>query len=388
MLKYVICGHHQDHMSSASQKVIVGLSGGVDSAVAAMHLKSLGYRVEALFMKNWDEDDGTEYCTAQADYEDAARVAEHLDIELHTANFAAEYWDNVFEGFLTDYAAGRTPNPDVLCNREIKFNVFLDYAKVLGAERIATGHYVRGVHTQQHFELHKGIDTNKDQSYFLQSVPLAQLSQALFPLGEMVKDDVRLMAKNAGLHNFSRKDSTGICFIGERRFRDFLARYLPTDPGFITTVEGARLGEHVGLAYYTLGQRQGLGIGGRRGALDAPWYVVAKDLSSNRLIVSQDQRDLESHWLVTADVNWLCEPPALPIDLTAKVRYRQNDQPCTLHKRADGKLLVSFETPQRAVTPGQYVCFYRGTQCLGGGLITARGRFPQSQATGTQMAAA
>jgi tRNA-specific 2-thiouridylase len=355
------------------EKVIVGLSGGVDSAVAAMCLKSLGYQVEALFMKNWDEDDGTEYCTAQADFEDAARVADHLGIELHAANFAAEYWDNVFERFLTDYAAGRTPNPDVLCNREIKFKVFLDYAKVLGARRIATGHYVRGVHTEDGFELHKGVDANKDQSYFLQSVPIDQLSQALFPLGEMVKDDVRRMAKDAGLHNFSRKDSTGICFIGERRFRDFLARYLPTEPGEVITTEGARLGEHVGLAYYTLGQRQGLGIGGRRGALDAPWYVVGKNLARNQLLVSQHERDLENTWLVTANVNWLSEPPDLPAELDAKVRYRQPDQRCTVLRRADGKLLVSFEKPQRAVTPGQYVCFYTGTQCLGGGLITARG---------------
>ena len=357
-----------------AEKVIVGLSGGVDSAVAAMSLKSLGYQVEALFMKNWDEDDGTEYCTAQADFEDAARVADHLGIELHTANFAAEYWDNVFERFLTDYAAGRTPNPDVLCNREIKFNVFLDYARVLGAARIATGHYVRGVHTNSGFALHKGVDANKDQSYFLQSVPIEQLSRALFPLGEMVKDDVRRTAKAAGLHNFARKDSTGICFIGERRFRDFLSRYLPTDPGEIVTTEGAHLGEHVGLAYYTLGQRQGLGIGGRRGALEVPWYVVGKNLAQNRLLVSQHVRELDNHWLVATNLNWLGEPPRLPVELAAKVRYRQADQRCTVQRRADGKLLVSFDVPQRAVTPGQYVCFYAGTRCLGGGLITAAGK--------------
>ena len=360
--------------SGSTNKVIVGLSGGVDSAVAALLLQQEGYDVAGLFMKNWDEDDGTEYCTAQADYEDAQRVSAHLGIELHTANFAAEYWDNVFQEFLTGYAAGLTPNPDVLCNREIKFNLFLDYAQALGAERIATGHYVQGHTGEDGFELHKASDANKDQSYFLQAVPLAQLQPCLFPLGHLQKRKVRRMAAEAGLHNHRKKDSTGICFIGERRFRDFLDRYLTRAPGLIVDTEGVGLGEHIGLSYYTLGQRQGLGIGGRAGAAQAPWYVVEKDLTRNVLVVTQVPADLDSTWLATPAVNWLAPHPELPMRCSAKVRYRQNDQPCTVYRRADGQLGVRFDTPQRAVTPGQYVCFYDQRRCLGGGPISRTGR--------------
>ena len=254
------------------------MSGGVDSSVAALLLLEEGLAVEGLFMKNWDEDDGSEYCTAEADFEDAARVAKQLGIKLHTANFAAEYWDNVFENFLAEYRAGRTPNPDVLCNREIKFNVFVDYARVLGADRIATGHYARAEMANNGFELHKSVDREKDQTYFLNAVPLSQLATCLFPLGRIEKQEVRALAKRAGLHNHQRKDSTGICFIGERRFSEFLARYVSAKPGPIVGIDGCRHGEHGGLHLYTIGQRQGLRIGGQSGRSEAPWYVVAKDM--------------------------------------------------------------------------------------------------------------
>ena len=360
-------------MAKPKTSVIVGMSGGVDSSVAALLLQQQGYDVRGLFMKNWDEDDGTEYCTAKEDLADAQRVADRLGIPLHTANFAAEYWDNVFEHFLREYAAGRNPNPDVLCNREIKFKQFLDYALVLGGEYIATGHYVRGRRVSGEFQLLKGADPNKDQSYFLQAVPNAALGRCLFPLGELHKTDVRRMAADAGLHNHRKKDSTGICFIGERRFSDFLARYLARDPGPILDPEGARLGEHNGLAYYTLGQRQGLGIGGTRGRPELPWYVVGKRSERNELIVSQNALDLNSRWLAAADVNWLNGKPQLPLQCMAKVRYRQADQACQVSARADGHYLVRFERPQRAVTPGQYVAFYAEEVCLGGGVIQVTG---------------
>ncbi len=356
------------------RSVIVGLSGGVDSAVAALRLLEEGYDVRALFMKNWDEDDGTEYCTAQADFEDAQRVADRLGIELHAANFAAEYWDNVFAHFLSDYAAGRTPNPDVLCNREIKFNLFIDYAKSLGADAIATGHYATGRFEAGSFELHKARDTHKDQTYFLIGVPLAQLSQCLFPLSDLTKPDVRRIASRAGLHNHARKDSTGICFIGERRFRDFLARYLSAEPGPLRSVDGQLIGEHVGLAHYTLGQRQGLGVGGRSGRIEAPWYVAGKDLATNTLIATQSEADLLNDWLATPAVNWLGAEPELPLACTARIRHRQKEQRCVLRPRADGGYWIAFETPQRAITPGQYAAIYKGSRCLGGGVITEYGR--------------
>jgi tRNA-uridine 2-sulfurtransferase len=366
---------------ATSATVVVGMSGGVDSSVAALLLKRAGYRVEGLFMKNWDEDDGTEYCTAREDLADAQRVCERLDVPLHTANFAAEYWDNVFEEFLAEYAAGRTPNPDVLCNREIKFKQFSRYAQALGGDLIATGHYARGVHLAAptgdpgdggdagDFRLLKGVDPGKDQTYFLHAVPRAQLARCLFPLGALYKHEVRALAEQEGLHNFRKKDSTGICFIGERRFRDFLARYLPSRPGPIQDTAGRVLGEHMGLPYYTLGQRQGLGIGGLAGYSEAPWYVAGKRQAENVLVVTQNPRDLESSALVASSPNWLVPGLQLPLRCRAKVRYRQSDQACAVSAESEGRLMVHFEEPQRAVTPGQYVCFYDDDVCLGGALI-------------------
>lgn len=353
------------------------MSGGVDSSVAACLLQQSGYHVEGLFMKNWEEDDGTEYCTAQADLADATAVAERLGIRLHVANFAAEYWDNVFAEFLDEYRAGRTPNPDVLCNREIKFKVFLEYAEMLGADAIATGHYVRARPLADgRAELLRGLDRNKDQSYFLHAVSGAQLGRSLFPLGELEKPEVRAIAARHGFVTHDKKDSTGICFIGERRFRDFLARYVAGNPGPIITVDGTPIGEHGGLAYYTHGQRQGLGIGGVAGADEAPWYVVEKDLARNALIVAQGHQHpaLFHDWLLCADVNWINEPPALPWRGTATIRYRQPDQHCTVTDQGDGTLRVRFQRPQRAVTPGQAICFYADEVCLGGGRIIERGR--------------
>ena len=348
-------------------KVIVGMSGGVDSAVAALLLLRQGYRVEGMFMKNWDEDDDEEYCTAEIDRDDARAVCARLGIRLHEANFAAEYWDNVFDRFLGEYAAGRTPNPDVLCNREIKFNLFLDYARLLGADMIATGHYVRSSHLDGEFQLLKGVDRDKDQSYFLQAVPAQQLAPCLFPLGEMMKHEVRRMAREAGLPVHDKKDSTGICFIGERRFAEFLARYLPESEGRIVDAEGETLGAHRGVAYYTLGQRQGLGIGGRANRPEAPWYVVSKDARHNELVASQDQADLMSQSLTAEEMNWLAhvEPP---FRCSAKVRYGQSDQACFVTTNGHG-IRVDFEAPQRAIAPGQYVCLYDGDRCLGGGVI-------------------
>lgn len=356
----------------AAEKIMVGLSGGVDSAVTAALLIEQGHSVEALFMKNWNDDDGTEYCTAQQDLEDALRISDHLDIELHTANFAADYWDNVFEHFLAEYKAGRTPNPDVLCNREIKFKVFVDYAANLNAHWIATGHYARTVHQNGRAELHKGIDNNKDQSYFLHAVPEEQISKALFPLGELEKTEVREQAVKRGLHVSSKKDSTGICFIGERRFSDFLNRYLPAQPGCIQSIDGKTLGEHNGLMYHTIGQRQGLGIGGVQGANDEPWYVVEKRLEDNVLVVAQGGEHplLFKSELIAVDPHWINGEPELPLRCTAKTRYRQSDQDCTVFS-TEGKLKVSFDQPQRAITPGQYVVFYQRNHCLGGAVIAS-----------------
>ncbi len=351
-----------------SRSVMVGMSGGVDSAVSALLLKEQGFEVAGLFMKNWEEDDGTEYCTAEADYADAARVCDRLGIELHAANFAAEYWDNVFEAFLADYRSGRTPNPDVLCNREIKFNLFIDYAALLGFETIATGHYVRRSPPGKPFRLFKGRDRGKDQSYFLQAVPKEQLDRCLFPVGDLDKSAVRETAKAAGFRVHDKKDSTGICFIGERRFRDFLARYIAGEPGPIADASGAVLGEHRGLAFYTLGQRQGLGIGGRADRDERPWYVAAKDCASNTLVVTQNEADLASTALIASQLNWIGEPPSGAC--AAKTRYRQTDAPCVV-AHEDGKARVSFDHPQRAVTPGQHVAFYDGEECLGGGRIDA-----------------
>ena len=360
-------------MSSAEGTVMVGLSGGVDSAVSAFLLQQQGYAVEGLFMKNWDEDDGTEYCTAKADLADAESVCRQLGIRLHTANFAAEYWDAVFEHFLAEYRAGRTPNPDVLCNREIKFKVFAEYAASLGATRIATGHYARLALDDGQVRLLVGKDAAKDQTYFLHAVPGAQLRNCLFPVGELPKSAVRRIAGEQGFRVASKKDSTGICFIGERRFADFLKRYLPARSGEIRSVEGRLLGEHHGLMYYTLGQRQGLGIGGVSGMSEDAWYVVDKRLEDNSLVVAQGAMHpaLLSRALECAELHWIDGPPD-PGPLAARIRYRQIDQACTLEEQEGGRGRVVFEHPQRAITPGQYVVFYQGERCLGGGVIESR----------------
>ncbi|MCL7930499.1 tRNA 2-thiouridine(34) synthase MnmA [Halomonas sp. ATCHA] len=359
-------------MTSTQGKVIVGMSGGVDSSVSALLLQQQGYEVEGLFMKNWDEDDGSEYCTAKDDLLDAAVVCKKLGIPLHTANFAAEYWDNVFEHFLAEYKAGRTPNPDILCNREIKFKVFLDYAEKLGAEMIATGHYVRQGIRDGRPRLLKGLDPNKDQSYFLHAVPEAAIARTLFPVGELEKPAVRALAEQHQLITAKKKDSTGICFIGERRFSDFLKRYLPAQPGKVETPEGDMIGEHMGLMYYTLGQRQGLGIGGLANYSEAPWYVAVKDLDRNVLIAVQGKHHplLYSDSLATEPMEWVAgHPPAREGRFTAKIRYRQSDRACSLISHDDGSVDVHFDEPQRAVTPGQSLVIYDGDICLGGGVI-------------------
>jgi tRNA-specific 2-thiouridylase len=367
----------------ADTRVIVGMSGGVDSSVSAALLLEQGYQVEGLFMKNWDEDDGTEYCTAKEDLADAQAVSDKLGIKLHTANFAAEYWDNVFEHFLEEYQAGRTPNPDILCNREIKFKAFLEYALSLGADLIATGHYARRADRDGQSLLLRGVDTNKDQSYFLHAVGGEQLARTLFPVGELEKPEVRRIAEKYELATARKKDSTGICFIGERRFSDFLKRYLPAQPGEIQTTDGKVIGRHHGLMYHTIGQRQGLGIGGLQGASDDPWYVLRKDLDRNVLVVGQgnDHPWLFSSALECSLIYWV-NPMDIqePLRLTAKVRYRQPDQDCTLEP-VEGGWLLRFDEPQRAVTPGQSIVFYQGEVCLGGGVIeTAIPAFSEAQA--------
>jgi tRNA-specific 2-thiouridylase len=358
---------------SATQKVIVGMSGGVDSSVAALLLIKQGYQVEGLFMKNWDEDDGSEYCTAIADLADAQQVCDKLGIPLHTANFAADYWDNVFEHFLEEYRAGRTPNPDILCNREIKFKVFLDYAQILGADYIATGHYTRVDNATGHARLLKGLDNNKDQSYFLHAVEERAFAKSLFPVGELDKPEVRAIADKHGFVTSDKKDSTGICFIGERRFKDFLEQYIPAQPGVMETPEGVTMGEHQGLMFYTIGQRQGLGIGGVKDSGDAPWYTLDKDLDRNVLIVGQGSEHplLFTDHLAASGINWINGQPsaAEPLHCMAKTRYRQPDQGCSVQVDTQGSCVVSFNEPQRAVTPGQSVVFYQGDCCLGGGVI-------------------
>jgi tRNA-uridine 2-sulfurtransferase len=354
--------------------VIVGMSGGVDSAVAALRLRDSGYSVQGLFMSNW-EDDEDGYCTNAADFQDARRVCEELGIALHRVSFAGEYRERVFSHFLREYAAGRTPNPDVLCNREIKFGVCLDYMQRLGASWIATGHYAQVRHGPQP-ELRRGVDTSKDQSYFLHGVSAAALAKTLFPIGDLRKTQVRQMAHAAGLPVFDKPDSTGICFIGERPFQEFLSRYLATQPGPIETADGRVIGEHRGLELYTLGQRSGLRVGGRAGAAAAPWYVADKDASRHALIVVQDQNhplllsdsfDVEQmHWLGPAGV------AAGAFDCTVKTRYRQSDLDCSLCSGRDRLWRVTLSQPARAVTPGQYAVFYSGERCLGGGIIARR----------------
>ena len=347
--------------------VVIGISGGVDSAVAAMLLQQQGYRVSGLFMKNWEEDDNEEVCGAAEDLKLATAVCQLIDIPLHTVNFASEYWERVFAYFLTEYRRGRTPNPDVLCNKEIKFKVFLDHGLSLGADAIATGHYARIRSEHGRYQLLKGVDGQKDQSYFLHTLGQHELAHSLFPLGDYEKMEVRRLARDAGLPNHDRKDSTGICFIGERRFKDFLGRYLPAQPGSIESTTGDQVGRHDGLMYYTIGQRHGLGIGGA----GAAWYVIDKDLEQNRLIVAQSDAHpaLYHHTLIATDAHWIGDPPTLPFRCQAKIRYRQADQGCSVTALAGGRLQVEFDTAQRAIAPGQSVVFYTDSTCLGGAVI-------------------
>jgi tRNA-specific 2-thiouridylase len=354
-------------------KVVVGMSGGVDSSVAALLAKRAGHEVVGIFMKNWGEDDTDEYCSTRADLVDAAAAADVLGIDLEAVNFSAEYKERVFAEFLREYAAGRTPNPDVLCNAEIKFRAFLDHAMRLGAEKIATGHYARVREVKGHVELLRGLDGSKDQSYFLHRLTQEQLSRVMFPVGELKKTEVRRIALEAGLPNHAKKDSTGICFIGERPFREFLNRYLPKVPGLIVDEKNNRLGEHIGLAFYTIGQRKGIGIGGKSGSAGDAWYVADKRLDTNELVVVQghDHPRLMKKTLAAVDTSWVAgAAPAAGSTHTAKTRYRQVDAPCTLTRVLESEIRVDFPSPQWAVTPGQSVVLYDGEVCLGGGVIT------------------
>ncbi|MFC0212536.1 tRNA 2-thiouridine(34) synthase MnmA [Paenibacillus chartarius] len=354
-------------------RVVLGMSGGVDSSVAALLLKEQGYEVIGIFMKNWDDTDEFGHCTAEEDAEDVRRVCDQIGIPFYTVNFEKQYYDKVFTYFLDEYRAGRTPNPDVMCNREIKFGEFLDKAKSLGADYLATGHYARVMEKDGEFVLLRGVDSNKDQTYFLNALNQAQLSKAMFPIGHLPKPEVRRIAEEAGLATAKKKDSTGVCFIGERNFKEFLSGYLPARSGDIQTPDGVVLGRHDGLMYYTLGQRQGLGIGGV--GTGEPWFVAGKDLERNVLIVVQGEKHpaLYSTSLVAGGVNWI-SPNApkhgdAPLRCTAKFRYRQPDQGVTVTVREDGMWNVAFDVPQKAVTPGQAVVFYDGEVCLGGGTI-------------------
>ena len=353
--------------------IIVGLSGGVDSAVCAHLLKKAGHKVDAIFMKNWEEDDTQEHCAATQDLADAERVCEQLGISLRTVNFSSEYWDYVFEYFLSEHKAGRTPNPDILCNSEIKFKAFLDFATECGAEQIATGHYARVEQHPNSCRLLMATDKNKDQSYFLHGLNQAQLNQSLFPLGGLVKTQVRDIAQEMNLHIHDKKDSTGICFIGETHFRKFLNRFLPLKKGPILDLNGQEIGEHHGAAYYTLGQRKGLGIGGVKNAGEDPWFVVRKDVAKNIIFVAQgaDNPALLERKLYTAGVSWISgEAPQFPLNCNAKIRYRQADQVCTVSEYTNSELKVTFRDEQRSITPGQSIVFYSGDLCLGGGVIS------------------
>ena len=355
----------------SGKRVILGLSGGVDSAVAAILLQQQGADVQALHMTNWEDDDG--YCTAADDLQDARNICEQLNIPLHNANFSRQYRDQVFEYFLSEYRAGRTPNPDVLCNREIKFGVFRDYAKRLGGQLLATGHYARSIVIDGEGTLFKGVDIGKDQSYFLHAVNAEALAETVFPLGDLQKHEVRRIARDAGISVHDKKDSTGICFIGERPFREFLSAYLPANPGVMRTPGGEEIGTHQGLMYYTLGQRQGLGIGGRHDRGEAPWYVVAKDVESNTLIVAQGEHQmLFSQQLVGTNSSWIGSPPRGLDDglrCHAKIRYRQGDQACVVSAASNNTVRVRFDERQKAVAPGQFVVFYTADRCLGGAII-------------------
>jgi len=375
--------------TSPKNRIVLGLSGGVDSAVTAYLLKKQGHEVIGIFMKNWEDDDDSEFCSSRQDFLDAASVADVLGIACEHVNFSAEYKDRVFATFLHEYQAGRTPNPDVLCNAEIKFKAFLDHAMRLGADKIATGHYARVQHNPITglYELLRGVDASKDQSYFLHRLDQSQLSHALFPLGALHKTEVRRMAQEIGLPNAAKKDSTGICFIGERPFRDFLARYIANTPGPMLDDTGREVGRHVGLSFYTLGQRQGLGIGGlkaqgaKQGASEhAPWFVAGKDIAGNVLHVVQghDHPKLLSRHLTAVDASWVAgTPPAAAAALGAKTRYRQQNAVCTFAVASGtGTFTLDFEQPQWAVTPGQSAVLYDGEVCLGGGVIAQSGATP------------
>jgi len=356
----------------SKQRVVVGLSGGVDSSVTALLLKEQGYDVVGLFMKNWEDDDTDEYCSSKQDLIDAVSVADRIGIEIEAVNFSKEYKDKVFSNFLEEYRAGRTPNPDILCNSEIKFRAFLDHAMTLGADKIATGHYAQVREVDGLFQLLKAEDGSKDQSYFLYRLNQEQLSKTLFPLGKLLKREVREIARKAGLATSEKKDSTGICFIGERPFREFLQRYMPTEPGEMRTPEGKVVGRHNGLMYYTLGQRQGLGIGGSKSGDGEPWYVAAKDLSNNILTVVQghDHPLLQSDSLQASNIHWIAgHEPRTHWVYAAKTRYRQPDAPCEIDSIDSDRCEIRFGEAQWAVTPGQSVVVYESNVCLGGGMI-------------------
>lgn len=359
----------------SNQHIVVGLSGGVDSAVTAYLLKSAGHKVDAVFMKNWDEDDSDEYCSAAQDLEDAERVCEQLSIPLKTVNFSSEYWDLVFEYFLAEHRVGRTPNPDILCNTEIKFKVFLEYALSLGAEKIATGHYACIQNNNARFQLYAAKDESKDQSYFLHGLQQNQLAKTLFPLGDIHKSDVRKIAADNKLHIHTKKDSTGICFIGERKFQTFLKQYLNTESGNIVDMDGNLVGNHQGATLFTIGQRQGLGIGGTAKGSNDPWYVVDKNMQKNEIIVAQGTNHpaLYKQSMVVENMHWIDRhyTNSAP-SISAKIRYRQVQQNCHATQIDENSWSLQFEQPQRAVTPGQYAVLYDGALCLGGGVISAR----------------
>src|SRR3990167_4569477 len=357
-------------MNKKITKVVVGLSGGVDSAVSALLLKQQGLEVIGAFMQNWQIDQDDPYCTAEQDLSDARAVADHIGIPLQVINFSQAYWNHVFQYCLDEFKVGRTPNPDIWCNKEIKFKAFLEYALQLGADFLATGHYARKTKHYSQFQLLKGEDPQKDQSYFLYTLGQHELKHALFPIGELTKPRVREIAKQANLINFAKKNSTGICFIGERKFKDFLSEYLLDQPCEIKTPDGKIVGQHDGLMFYTIGQRKGLRIGGQKEAAEAPWYVIKKEFATNTLIVAQEaQLDLLYHNALICDqLHWVSEKiPHETFKATAKIRYRQSDQTCTITPRSADRWHVAFEQKQRAITPGQAIVFYQNEICLGGG---------------------
>ena len=354
-------------------KIAVGLSGGVDSAVSAYLLQQQGHEVTGIFMQNWETDNNDPYCTAEQDLADAKAVADKLNIPFHVVNFAREYWDSVFQYCLDEFARGRTPNPDIWCNKEIKFAVFLRYVRALGMEALATGHYAKISEQDGEYRLLKAADDNKEQTYFLYTLSQSQLQYARFPLADLTKPQVRAIAADIGLDNADKKDSTGICFVGERKFKSFLQEFILGKPGDIVTDKGQCVGRHDGLMYYTLGQRKGLTIGGLKHTPEAPWYVIDKNIPSNQLIIGQGHEHprLLNHSLICEDVHWINHPPQFPFTCQAKTRYRQVDQSCTISEHTPGQLHVAFVDAQRAITPGQAIVFYQGDQCLGGATINS-----------------